>query len=214
MCGHETYGIPADAGFPFQDLASVIAAAAPDASHDSLRRALTARWPALPWRIAAPEDEFTMDGGIVDPRLARVADNAASWLRQRIAEADDDYRAVWRRYKGDPSLLRTAFRGSTVWVFAPRGRDGSNTPLPRVGSMAIDAGTVARIIQARAARAGFDARLLGGHSLKRGALSTGMDRNIHPTRLKQLGRHKTYAVLDAYLELGDPFESHPLNGVL
>jgi site-specific recombinase XerC len=100
-----------------------------------------------------------------------------------------------------------------IWT-PPRGRDGSNTPLPRVGTMAIDAGTVARIIQARAARAGFDARLLGGHSLKRGALSTGMDRNIHPTRLKQLGRHKTYAVLDAYLELGDPFESHPLNGVL
>jgi hypothetical protein len=54
--------------------------------------------------------------------------------------------------------------------------------------MAIDAGTVARIIQARAAPAGFDAKLLDGHSLKRGALSTGMDRNIHPTRLKQLGR--------------------------
>jgi hypothetical protein len=41
-----------------------------------------------------------------------------------------------------------------------------------------------------------------------------MDRNIHPTRLKQLGRHKTYAVLDEYLELGDPFDGHPLNGVL
>jgi integrase len=100
-----------------------------------------------------------------------------------------------------------------IWI-PPRGRDGSNTPLPRVGTMAIDAGTVARIIQVRAARAGFDAKLLGGHSLKRGALTTGMDRNIHPTRLKQLGRHKTYAVLDAYLELGDPFEGHPLNGVL
>jgi hypothetical protein len=80
--------------------------------------------------------------------------------------------------------------------------------------MAIDAGTVARIIQSRAARAGFDPALLGGHSLKRGALSTGMARGVHPTRLKQLGRHKSYAVLDVYLELGDPFESHPLNGVL
>jgi site-specific recombinase XerC len=100
-----------------------------------------------------------------------------------------------------------------IWT-PPRGRDGSNTPLPRVGSLAIDAGTVARIIQARAARAGFDAKVLGGHSLKRGALSTGMDRNVHPTRLKQLGRHKTYAVLDEYLELGDPFDGHPLNGVL
>jgi hypothetical protein len=29
-----------------------------------------------------------------------------------------------------------------------------------------------------------------------------------------LSRHKSYAVLDEYLELGDPFEGHPLNGVL
>jgi hypothetical protein len=34
------------------------------------------------------------------------------------------------------------------------------------------------------------------------------------TRLKQLGRHKSYAVLDEYLELGEPFEAHPLSGVL
>jgi hypothetical protein len=59
---------------------------------------------------------------------------------------------------------------------------------------------VARIIQTRAARAGFDPALLGGHSRKRGALSTGMARGVHPTRLKQLGRHKSYAVLDVYLE--------------
>ena len=100
-----------------------------------------------------------------------------------------------------------------IWT-PPRGRSGHNTPLPRIGNMAIDAGTVARIIQARAASAGFDPAALGGHSLKRGALSTGMDRGIHPTRLKQLGRHKNYAVLDVYLEVGDPFEGHPLNGVL
>jgi hypothetical protein len=28
------------------------------------------------------------------------------------------------------------------------------------------------------------------------------------------GSHKTYAVLDVYLELGDPFEGRPLTGVL
>jgi hypothetical protein len=123
MSDRGTYGIPADAGFTFQDLASVIAAVEPDASHDALRRALIARWPTLSWRVAAPEDEFTMDGGIVDQGLARVADNAAAWLRQRIAEANGDYLAVWRRYKVDPSLLRTEFRGSTIWVFAPLGPD-------------------------------------------------------------------------------------------
>jgi len=100
-----------------------------------------------------------------------------------------------------------------IWI-PPRGRDGRNTPLPRIGRAAIDAGTVARIIQVRAASAGFDPTALGGRSLKRGALSTGMDPGVHPTRLKQLGRHRTYAVLDVYLELGDPFEGHPPTGVL
>jgi hypothetical protein len=61
-------------------------------------------------------------------------------------------------------------------------------PCPVVGSTAIDAGTVARIVKARAAAAGFDPRALG--------------------------RHISYAVLDEYLELGDPFEIHPLSGVL
>jgi hypothetical protein len=37
-----TDGIQADAGFTFQDLAAAIAAAAPDARYDSLRRGLTA----------------------------------------------------------------------------------------------------------------------------------------------------------------------------
>jgi hypothetical protein len=43
-----TDGIPADAGFTFEDLGSVIAAAAPDARHDSLRRGLTAHWTGQP----------------------------------------------------------------------------------------------------------------------------------------------------------------------
>jgi hypothetical protein len=42
----------------------------------------------------------------------------------------------------------------------------------------------------------------------------GMDRGEHPARLKGLGRHKTFNVIGEYMELGDPFEGHPLNGVL
>ena len=87
-------------------------------------------------------------------------------------------------------------------------------PGPVIGEDAIDAGTIARIVKVRARLSGFDPAVLGGHSLKRGALTTGMDRGVHPTRLKQLGRHKTYAVLDTYLEFGDPFESHPLADVM
>jgi site-specific recombinase XerC len=100
-----------------------------------------------------------------------------------------------------------------IWAPALQ-RPGEAPPLHRIGSAAIDARTVARIIQTRAVAAGFDRGALGGHSLKRGAMTTGMDRGIHPTHLKRLGRHRSYAVLDEYLEQGDPFETHALRGVL
>ncbi|RYY15297.1 MAG: recombinase [Alphaproteobacteria bacterium] len=99
-----------------------------------------------------------------------------------------------------------------IWL--PPSAGTGPLPAPAVGTVAIDPGTVARIIKKRATAAGFDGELFGGHSLKRGALTTGMDGGVHPTRLKQLGRHKSYAVLDEYLQFGDPFDAHPLAGVL
>jgi hypothetical protein len=41
-----------------------------------------------------------------------------------------------------------------------------------------------------------------------------MDLGQHPTKLKRLGRHKSFSVLGEYLEFGDLFEGHPLGGVL
>ena len=91
------------------------------------------------------------------------------------------------------------------------------TPAPapaRIDTQAISPQTVAQIVQTRAMAAGFGRRDLGGHSLKRGALTTGMDRGVHPAKLKRLGRHKSFDVLGEYLEFGDLFEGHPLTGVL
>ena len=76
---------------------------------------------------------------------------------------------------------------------------GLAPPLPRISTATIAAGTVARIMEERAVAADFDCTVLGGHSLKRGALTTGMDLGVHPARLKRLGRHRSYAVMDAYL---------------
>ena len=87
-------------------------------------------------------------------------------------------------------------------------------PLPRLGTTAITPWAVAEIVKARATAAGFGGRDFGGHSLKRGALTTGMERGEHPAKLKRLGRHRSFDVLGEYLEFGDLFEGHPLNGVL
>ena len=102
-----------------------------------------------------------------------------------------------------------------IWT-TPRPQNALSgwTPIHVVGHQAIDPRTVARIIQARGAAAGFDAQALGGHSLKRGAMNTAKDRHVHPAQLKQLGRHRSYATLAVYIEEGDLFEDNALNGVL
>ena len=97
-----------------------------------------------------------------------------------------------------------------IWL--PPARGGIPRP-PTVGTQPIDPRTVARIVQARAAAAGFDAATLGGHSLKRGALTTAWISACIPPA-QRLGRHRSYAVMDDYLEHGDPFDSHPLSGLL
>ena len=115
------------------------------------------------------------------------------WIKAAAITQGPVFRRIWRqkgsRTEGPPSL-------------------------PRVGDQSLSDRAVALIVQARAAAAGFGAQELGGHSLKRGALTTGMDRGVHPTRLKRLGRHKSYDVLGEYMEFGDLFEGHPLTGVL
>jgi site-specific recombinase XerC len=117
--------------------------------------------------------------------------------------------AAWRTAAGltEGALFRR------LWA-APGAPEAGAARQPRLGTQPIDARTVARIIQARATAAGYPPGALGGHSLKRGALTTGMNQGVHPARLKRLGRHRSYAVLDEYLEHGDPFEGHPLSGVL
>lgn len=87
-------------------------------------------------------------------------------------------------------------------------------PVHVVGSEPLSDRSIACIVQARGAAAGFDGRAFGGHSLKRGAMNTAKDRRVHPARLKQLGRHKSYTTLAAYIEEGDLFEGNALSGVL
>ena len=116
-----------------------------------------------------------------------------AWLETASITAGPVFRRIWLPKKAAP---------------------GEPPPLPRIGSQPITPWAVATIVKERAAAAGFKGRDFGGHSLKRGALTTGMDRGEHPARLKRLGRHKSFDVLGEYLEFGDLFEGHPLKDVL
>jgi site-specific recombinase XerC len=138
-----------------------------------------------------------------------------AWLTAAGLTDGPVFRRIWlpagggRRVRG----MRPA-RGEAPATPGPRAED---TPPPRpqkIGNAALTPRAIADIVQARAVAAGFGRRDLAGHSLKRGALTTGMDRGIHPAKLKRLGRHKSFDVLGEYLEFGDLFDGHPLTGVL
>jgi len=99
-----------------------------------------------------------------------------------------------------------------IWLASQINADAL-PPLPAIGQEALTTRSIGRIVQARAAAAGFGASEFGGHSLKRGALTTGMEQNGHPAQLKRLGRHKSFEMLREYREFGDLFENHTLSGV-
>jgi hypothetical protein len=73
-------------------------------------------------------------------------------------------------------------------------------PLPAISTEALPPRSIARIVQPPRRGGGFrGGHEFGGHSLKRGALSTGMQAGAHAARLKRLGRHKSLDVLGEYL---------------
>jgi len=100
-----------------------------------------------------------------------------------------------------------------LWL-PPQATPDAPPPLPAIGTEPLTPRSIARIVQARAAAAGFAGREFGGHSLKRGALSTGMQAGAHAAQLRRLGRHKSFDVLGEYLEFGNLFDGHPLGSVL
>ncbi|MBS0639580.1 MAG: site-specific integrase [Proteobacteria bacterium] len=95
----------------------------------------------------------------------------------------------------------------------PRPAPDGWTPAVTLGTGALDDGTIARIVKARARHAGLDPSDLAGHSLKRGALNTAADHGAEPAAMKRLGRHKSYATLAQYLEERESFEDGALKGL-
>ncbi len=100
-----------------------------------------------------------------------------------------------------------------IWL-PPQAVPGGPPPALALGTEAITPRSIGRIVQARASAAGFAPHDFGGHSLKRGALTTGMESGAHPAQLKRLGRHKSFHILGEYLEHGELFSSHALRDAL
>ena len=165
----------------------------------------------------------------------------AGILFHDLRRTDQGYELTLRRSKGsqiDAVLVPLPYgrtelcpvRALTAWLDAaaivggpvfrrlflpPQPKPDSFPPsLPVIGADALTPRSIARIVQDRAVKAGFAKHEFAGHSLKRGALTAGMQAGAHPAQLKRLGRHKSFDVLGEYLEYGNLFEGHPLAGLI
>jgi integrase len=106
-----------------------------------------------------------------------------------------------------------------IWRLPPpRVRRGANRkPVAdryRIGTNPIDTDAIALIVKHWTGLAGFDRAAFAGHSLRRGAISSGVAQGVHIARLKQFSGHASLKSLEEYIELDDLRHNHPLQDVL
>jgi integrase len=87
-------------------------------------------------------------------------------------------------------------------------------PLPEIGTNPIDTDSIALIVKRWTELAGFDGAGFAGHSLRRGAITSGVAQGVHIARLKQFSGHASSKSLEEYVELDELRHNHPLKDVL
>ena len=153
----------------------------------------------LPWRKNDQEARGTtvwLPAGQTD--LCPVTALEA-WLE--AAEISDGplFRRLWRL---PPPRVR---RGAKRKPIADRYRMGTN---------AIDTDSIALVVKKWTGLAGLDGAAFAGHSLRRGAISSGVAQGIHIARLKQFSGHASLKSLEEYVELDELRQHHPLKDIL
>ena len=84
----------------------------------------------------------------------------------------------------------------------------------RIGTNPIDTDSIALVVKKWTGLAGLDGAAFAGHSLRRGAISTGVAQGVHIARLKQFSGHASLKSLEEYVELDELRHNHPLKDVL
>ena len=84
----------------------------------------------------------------------------------------------------------------------------------RIGTRPIDTDLVALVVKKWTGLAGLDGAAFAGHSLRRGAISSGVAQGVHIARLKQFSGHASLKSLEEYVELDELRQNHPLKDVL
>ena len=153
----------------------------------------------LPWRKNDQEAHGTtvwLPAGQTD--LCPVT-ALETWLAAAEITEGPMFRRVWRL---PPPRIR---KGAKRKLVADRYRIGTNP---------IDTNSIALVVKKWTGRAGLDGAAFAGHSLRRGAISSGVAQGVHIARLKQFSGHASLKSLEEYVELDELRHNHPLKDVL
>lgn len=86
------------------------------------------------------------------------------------------------------------------------------TPQGRVTDQAISAQSVALVVKARAAAAGYDPQGFAGHSLRAGFLTEAGRQGANLFKMKEHSRHKSLDTLSGYVRDEEAFRNHAAEG--
>jgi site-specific recombinase XerD len=153
----------------------------------------------LPWRKNDQDARGTklwLPQGRTDLCPVKALD---AWLEAAAITEGPLFRRIWRL---PPPRVRRGTRGKPV---ADRYRIGTNP---------IDTDSIALIVKHWTGLAGLDAAGFAGHSLRRGAISSGVAQGVHIARLKQFSGHASLKSLEEYVELDELRHNHPLKDIL
>jgi integrase len=153
----------------------------------------------LPWRKNDQEARGTtvwLPGGHTDLCPVKALE---AWLAATEMTEGPLFRRLWRL-----PPLRVA-KGAKRKPIADRYRIGTNP---------IDTDSIALVIKKWTGLAGLNGASFAGHSLRRGAISSGVAQGVHIARLKQFSGHASLKSLEEYVELDELRHNHPLKDVL
>ena len=106
-----------------------------------------------------------------------------------------------------------------IWRLPPpRVRRGTNRkPVAdryRIGTNPIDTDSIALVVKKWTELAGLDGAAFAGHSLRRGAISSGVAQGVHIARLKQFSGHASLKSLKGVYRARRIAANHPLKDIL
>jgi site-specific recombinase XerD len=125
-----------------------------------------------------------------------------TWLRQSKLIPRNKSKAT----KPDNEIETTA-AFPRIWLPAAS-KNNESHPTPKIGTQSLSDFSVVTIIKKRCQAAGIEGDF-SGHSLRRGAITTGAQDGLDLISLKRFSRHRDYRVLEAYVEADQSFVSHP-----